>query len=417
MLHALVEKKAKSVKAASVVLSVLSAEKKNRLLGTIDEQLLRDSSEILKANAKDLRWARRAGLSKVLLDRLTLDEKRIAQMRAGIRDIVALPDPVGKVLSTVERPNGLRIEKVSVPIGAVGIIYEARPNVTIDASVLCLKAGNSVLLRGGSEAIFTNRKLVEVVKSALKACALPPGCVEYIDTTDREAVRVMLKQDECLDVIIPRGSHTMIRFIQQKSTVPVIAHGEGNCHIYVDAPADLAKAADIVLNAKVQRPSVCNAAEKLLVHKSVAKEFLPVVVQKLRSAGVEVRGDRKSRSILRDIKPATEEDWYREYLDLIIAVKVVRDISEAIDHINTCGSHHSDSIVTRSKEAGERFLREIDSAAVYVNASTRFTDGFEFGLGAEIGISTQKLHARGPMGLAELTSTKFIVHGNGQIRG
>jgi glutamate-5-semialdehyde dehydrogenase len=412
----LVVKKAKSVKKASAALYTAPTSKKNSLLQAIAARLGKDSSVIRAANERDLANARRAGLSPVLLDRLTLNEKRIAQMIAGVRDVAALPDPVGEILERTRRPNGLIIEKVRVPLGAVGIIYEARPNVTIDAAALCLKAGNAVLLRGGSEAILSNRVLVNTVKKALIDVGLPPGCVEFIDTTDRKAVAAMLKQDRFLDIIIPRGSQRLIRYIQEHSSVPVIAHGEGNCHVYVDSSADLSKAEEIVFNAKVQRPSVCNAAEKLLVHEKIAKTFLPRVARRLRSASVELRGDRKARSIVRDILPATEDDWYREYLDLIMAVKVVKNVSEAITHINRYGSHHSDSIVTGNKADGEKFLHEVDSAAVYVNASTRFTDGFEFGLGAEIGISTQKLHARGPMGLAELTSTKFVVHGTGQVR-
>lgn len=298
----------------------------------------------------------------------------------------------------------------------MGIIYEARPNVTVDAAALCLKAGNAVLLRGGSEAIHTNKKLVRIIKTALKNVGLPTGCVEFIDTTDRKAVAEMLKQDRYLDIIIPRGSQQLIKYIQENSSVPVIAHGEGNCHVFVDSSADLKKAEEIVLNAKVQRPSVCNAAEKLLVHEKIAQLFLPRVADKLRQANVELRGDKKSGSIIKDIVPANEEDWHREYLDLIIGIKVVKDVDEAIAHINHYGSHHSDAIITGSKANGDKFLQQVDSAAVYVNASTRFTDGFEFGLGAEIGISTQKLHARGPMGLAELTSTKFVVHGSGQVR-
>jgi len=411
-----VEAKARSVKEASGILCNATAAKKNTLLKAIASQLKRETDKICGANRKDLAAAKRVGISKVLLDRLTLDEKRIAQMIAGVKDVIALPDPVGDVLERTERPNGLVIEKVRVPLGAVGIIYEARPNVTVDASALCLKAGNSVLLRGGSEAIHTNKKLVEIIKKALDNVELPTGCVEFIDTTDRKAVAEMLKQDRYLDIIIPRGSQRLIKYIQTSSSVPVIAHGEGNCHVFVDSSADLKQAEEIVVNAKVQRPSVCNAAEKLLVHEKIAKAFLPAVAEKLKQADVELRGDKRSRSIVKDIIPAGEEDWYREYLDLIIGIKVVKDLDEAIGHINHYGSHHSDAIVTCSKSNGEKFLREVDSAAVYVNASTRFTDGFEFGLGAEIGISTQKLHARGPMVLAELTSTKFIVHGDGQIR-
>ncbi|MCX6121069.1 MAG: glutamate-5-semialdehyde dehydrogenase [Ignavibacteriales bacterium] len=416
MLEVNIIKKARSVKEASGILYNCTTAKKNSLLNAINHRLLSEASVILNANKKDLKNAKQTGLPKVLLDRLTLTEQRIKHMMDGVKDVIKLPDPVGRVLEKTKRPNGLLIEKMRVPLGAIGIIYEARPNVTIDASVLCLKSGNAVLLRGGSEAIHTNKKLVDIIKKALHDVHLPTGCVEFIDTTDRKAVMTMLKQEEYLDVIIPRGSQKLISFIQENSVVPVIAHGEGNCHIYVDSFADLAKAEAIVFNAKVQRPSVCNAAEKLLVHEKIAEKFLPRVVNRLRQAGVEIRGDKKTLSIINNTVLARDAEWYREYLDLIIAIKVVKSLDEAICHINHFGSHHSDAIVTSKKTNGERFLREIDSAAVYVNASTRFTDGYEFGLGAEIGISTQKLHARGPMGLVELTSTKFVVHGKGQIR-
>jgi glutamate-5-semialdehyde dehydrogenase len=346
-----------------------------------------------------------------------LSEHGIQQVIRGVRDVIGLPDPVGRILGRVKRPNGLRVERMSVPLGAVGIIYEARPNVTIDASVLCLKSGNTVLLRGGSEALRTNRILADLVRKALGDVDLPPGSVEFIDSTDRESVGMMLKQSTYLDVIIPRGSRQLIDYIRANSSVPVIAHGEGNCHVFVDSSADLREAEEIVYNAKVQRPSVCNAAEKLLVHEKIAAKFLPRIAQRLRDAGVELRCDHGARGFIPDAANASEADWSEEYLDLIIAIKTVRSLREAIDHINHYGSHHSDAIVTGSKANGESFLRSVDSAAVYVNASTRFTDGYEFGLGAEIGISTQKLHARGPMGLAELTSSKFIVHGTGQTRG
>ena len=411
-----VQKKAESVKRASTILYNASTAKKNALLKALAAELKNETRAIVRTNQKDLTAAKRSGIFAVLLDRLTLNEKRIAQMIAGVNDVVKLPDPVGTIIEKTKRPNGLVIERMRVPLGAVGIIYEARPNVTIDAAALCLKAGNTVLLRGGSEAIRTNKILVQIVQKALKRVGLPSGCVEFIDTTDRKAVLEMLKQDHSLDVIIPRGSQKLISFIQEQSRVPVIAHGEGNCHVFVDRSANLKKAAAIVVNAKTQRPSVCNAAEKLLVHQAIAKKFLPAVAQQLRSAGVELRGDAQTRKIISGVIPMTESDWYHEYLDLIIGIKVVNNIDEAIAHINKYGSHHSDSIVTGTKSNGETFLREVDSAAVYVNASTRFTDGYEFGLGAEIGISTQKLHARGPMGLVELTSTKFIVHGNGQVR-
>lgn len=416
MIEALVVKKAQSAKRASKALYNCPTKKKNALLLAINKRLREELPSILSANKKDLLNAERIGLSKTLIDRLTLNEKRVEQMINGVNDIIKLSDPVGKVIEKIKRPNGLVVEKIRVPLGAVGIIYESRPNVTIDAAVLCLKSGNAVLLRGGSEAIHSNKKLVEIIKMALKDVGLPLGCVEFIDTTDRKAVVAMLKQDKFLDVIIPRGSQKLISFIQQHSSVPVIAHGEGNCHVYVDSSADLAMAEEIVFNAKVQRPSVCNAAEKLLVHEKIARKFLPRIAQRLQAAGVELRGDSTTRSIINNVKPVTEQDWFTEYLDLKMAIKVVKNFDEAVHHIEKYGSHHSDSIVTKSKSFGKRFLQEVDSAAVYVNASTRFTDGYEFGLGAEIGISTQKLHARGPMGLVELTSTKFIVHGKGQVR-
>jgi glutamate-5-semialdehyde dehydrogenase len=408
--------KAQAVQEASRSLYVCSTAKKNQLLRAIIVRLRAATTDILASNAEDLIAAREQGLSGVLLDRLTLDATRLAQMVKGVKDVIALPDPVGEVYEQRKRPNGLRISRMRVPLGAVGIIYEARPNVTVDAAVLCLKAGNAVLLRGGSEALRTNRRLVRCIVEALHDVDLPASCVEFIDTTDREAVMAMLRQDQFLDVIIPRGSQSLIRFIQEHSSVPVIAHGEGNCHVFVDRSADLKKAVAIVVNAKVQRPSVCNAAEKLLVHHAVARRFLPQVAASLRRYGVEIRGDAASCALIPDAVAAQEGDWEKEYLDLIIAVKVVESIDEAIDHINRLGSHHSDAIVTGVKRNAGRFLREVDSAAVYVNASTRFTDGYEFGLGAEIGISTQKLHARGPMGLVELTSSKFVVHGSGQTR-
>ncbi len=411
-----VEIKARSVRRAGAALYNAPTARKNALLKALAAGLKREAAAILAANRRDVAAAVKAGAPPLLLDRLTLDAKRVDQMIAGLGEIVRLPDSVGRRFGRTTRPNGLVIEKMRVPLGAIGIIYEARPNVTIDAAALCLKSGNAVLLRGGSESLRTNRRLVAVIKQALRAAGLPQGGVEFIDTADRAAVVEMLKQDAYLDVIIPRGGQALIEFIQRNSSVPVIAHGEGNCHVYVDRSADLAMAAGIVVNAKVQRPSVCNAAEKLLVHDHVAKRFLPVVADRLRQAGVELRGDARARAVLPGIRPAVEADWSREYLDLILAIRVVGSVEEAIGHINRYGSHHSDAIVTGRAATGDKFLREVDSAAVYVNASTRFTDGFEFGLGAEIGISTQKIHARGPMGLDELTSAKFVVSGNGQVR-
>jgi glutamate-5-semialdehyde dehydrogenase len=416
MLEAAIQRQARSAKKASGILGTTSLTKRNALLKAIASRLSSETPAILAANRKDLKLAAQNGLSTVLTERLTLDKTRIAQMIRGVKDIITLPDAVGRILETVDRPNGLRIEKRSVPLGVVGIIYESRPNVTIDASVLCLRSGNAVLLRGGSEALSTNTALVKIIAMALKDTHLPSGCVEFIDTTDRKAVLAMIRQHDTLDVVIPRGSGKLIAFIRENSTVPVIAHGEGNCHVFVDATADPSMAEDIVFNAKVQRPSVCNAAEKLLVHQRIAPSFLPRIAARLRAAGVVIRGDVKARALAEGIVPAVAADWPKEYLDRIIAVKVVADVDEAIAHIGRFGSHHSDAIVTASVRNAERFLTNVDSAAVYVNASTRFTDGFEFGLGAEMGISTQKLHARGPMGLAELTTVKYVVHGTGQTR-
>ena len=416
MMKRSIEQLGRDVKAAAAAMYVCPTAGKNRLLRAIAARLRSAIPAVLEANAADLDAARASGLAAVLLDRLMLNEPRITQMARGVKDVIALPDPVGEVTESRKRPNGLKIERVRVPLGAVGIIYEARPNVTVDAAVLCLKAGNAVLLRGGSEAIRTNTALVQVLRGALEEVGLPADAVGFVESTDREAVQELLKQDRSLDVIIPRGSQQLIRFIQERSTVPVIAHGEGNCHVYVDASADLAMAEEIVVNAKTQRPSVCNAAEKLLIHRAVAAKGLPRIIARLRGAGVEVRGDERTRAIVPDVIAAAADDWEKEYLDLIIAVKVVDDVDADIAHINVHGSHHSAAIVTRTKRHADRFLRAVDSAAVYVNASTRFTDGYEFGLGAEIGISTQKLHARGPMGLVELTSTKFVVQGRGQTR-
>jgi glutamate-5-semialdehyde dehydrogenase len=412
----MVGKKARAAKAASAALGTTSLSQRNGVLEALITHLHDRAPSILSANKKDLRAAAQKGLSRVLIERLTLDERRIEQMIGGVKDIIALPDPIGRVLDRVERPNGLVIEKLSVPLGVIGIVYESRPNVTIDASALCLKSGNAVVLRGGSEAFHSNRMLVSVIKRALDDAGLSPDSVGFIDTTDRKAVLEMAKQDASIDVIIPRGSQTLISLIRKHATVPVIAHGEGNCHVYVDAEADRAMAEEIVFNAKVQRPSVCNAAEKLLVHREIAPEFLPRITARLQSAGVTVKGDGASRKLARGITAADKSDWGREYLDLVIAVRIVDSVEEAIRHISRYGSHHSDAIVTENRANADKFLREVDSAAVYVNASTRFTDGFEFGLGAEMGISTQKLHARGPMGLAELTTVKYLVRGSGQIR-
>jgi len=410
-----VKELAQKAKSASYILARAKTSVKNSALLLMDDRLDEKSKEILDANRIDLENAR--NLSSALIDRLTLNEKRISSMAISLREVARLEDPVGKTVSAWRRPNGLEIQKIRVPIGLIGIIYEARPNVTADAAGLCLKAGNAVILKGGSEAINSNRKIVEILQSAVKDVGLPPEVISFIDDTRREATLELMHCDEYVDLLIPRGGANLIQTVRRESTVPVIETGVGNCHVYVDESADLNMAEEITFNAKVQRPGVCNAIETLLVNEKISKEFLPRMLERLRSAGVEVRGCEKTREIVPWVIPATEEDWYTEYLDLIIAVKVVDSVDSAIAHINKYGSRHSDSIVTRDYFNARKFLNEVDSACVYVNASTRFTDGFEFGLGAEIGISTQKLHARGPMGLEEITTTKYIIYGEGQIRG
>ncbi len=404
-------------KQASRKLANLSCGVKDKALVSMAEALEFQSEAILKENAKDMEAAKTSNLSPALLDRLKLNESRIKAMADGLRDVANLPDPVGEVISMWKRPNGLQVGRVQVPLGVVGIIYEARPNVTADAAGLCLKSGNAVVLRGGSEAINSNQFIVKILTEASVPLGIPEGSISFIPFTEREAVRELAKLNNYVDVIILRGGKGLIEAIGSEAKVPIIAHGEGNCHVYVDSTADLSMAEEITFNAKVQRPGVCNAIESLLVHQDIAQEFLPTMIKRLKEAKVEIRGCEKTRSIVSaGIVPATQEDWKTEYLDLILAVKVVQGLDEAIEHINTYGSSHSDAIVTSSYANARRFLQEVDSAAVYVNASTRFTDGSEFGLGAEIGISTQKLHARGPMGLVELTTTKFIILGDGQIR-
>lgn len=403
-------------KKASRVLANASTDIKDRALLNIAKKLEESSEEIISINNKDMEQGREDGLSRALLDRLELNEKRINGMAKGLREVVQLEDPVGEVIGIKKRPNGLEVGKVRVPLGVIGIIYEARPNVTVDVAGLCLKAGNAVLLRGGSEAFNSNQILTKIIQEAILDAGLPKESVQLVGTTDREAVGVMFKMNEYLDVLIPRGGAGLIQRVVKESSVPVIETGVGNCHVYVDASADLDMALRIVYNAKTDRPAVCNAAETLLLHKDIADKFLPLIYKKFSENNVELRGCDVSRKIIPDIKKASEDDWYEEYLDYIMAVKVVNDIDDAINHIYKYGSKHSESIVTSNYNDANKFLREIDAAAVYVNASTRFTDGGQFGMGAEIGISTQKLHARGPMGLKELTSTKFIIRGNGQIR-
>ncbi len=407
---------ARQAKFSSQRLANLSSKVKDEVLSKMAKTIENNTRRIKEENSKDVGSAREKGLSGALIDRLTLNDKRIGQMVNSLRQLAGLEDPVGKVEKMWRRPNGLLIGKVVVPLGVIGIIYEARPNVTVDAAGLCLKAGNATILRGGSEAIHSNIALVDLLRKVIKETELPAGSIQLIRTTDRNAVMEMLKLDEYIDVIIPRGGESLISIVTENSTIPVIKHYKGVCHTYVDEEADLDMAEKIAFNAKVQRPGVCNAMETLLVNEKIAPQFLPGMIKKFQASGVEIRGDEKTCKIVKGITPATEEDWQTEYLDLILSVKVVKGIEVAIHHINRYGSHHSDAIVTRNLRKSRKFLQEVDSAAVYVNASTRFTDGGEFGLGAEIGISTQKLHARGPMGVNELTSSKFIILGDGQIR-
>ena len=403
-------------KEASYELGVASPGQKNEALTFMAEELIKAKEEIIKANEIDRQNAIKKGITDALLDRLSLDDSRIEAMAQGLLDIVKLQDPVGEVINMWQMPNGLQIGQKRVPIGVLGIIYESRPNVTSDAAGLCLKSGNAVILRGASDAINSNKAVAKALVAGIKRSGLPQDCVQLLEDTSRETAREMMRLNDYIDVLIPRGGAGLIKSVVQNATVPVIETGTGNCHIFVDETADLEMAKAIVLNAKVQRPGVCNAAEKLLVHESIANEFLPTIVKVLRENGVEVRGCDKAQAIVDDIKVIEEPEWHQEYLDLIIAVKVVKDVDEAIKHINKYNTGHSESIVTESYKNSQKFLQRVDAAAVYVNASTRFTDGGEFGFGGEIGISTQKLHARGPMGLKELTTTKYIIFGDGQIR-
>ncbi|MBY0076790.1 glutamate-5-semialdehyde dehydrogenase [Priestia aryabhattai] len=408
--------KGKQAKEASYFLGNVTSEQKQQALYKMAAALLDQQETILKANELDVEKAVQKGTSKAMLDRLSLNEGRIHGMADGLRQVAALADPVGEVLSMAKRPNGLQIGQQRVPIGVIGIIYEARPNVTCDAAGLCLKAGNAVILRGGSEAFHSNQAIVSVLSQAAASAGFPEHSVQLIEDTSRETALELMKLNEYIDVLIPRGGAGLIEAVVKNATVPVIETGTGNCHIYVDEEYDRDMAASIVINAKTSRPAVCNSAEKLIIHQGAAHEFLPIIVQALREKDVEVRGDERALTIVPDLVPAGDEDWKKEYLDFIMAVKIVDDIDEAISHINVHSSHHSEAIVTTNYAHAQRFLQRVNSAAVYVNASTRFTDGEEFGFGAEIGISTQKLHARGPMGLKELTTLKYIIYGDGQIR-
>jgi glutamate-5-semialdehyde dehydrogenase len=405
-----------AARAASRALAKAPTAQKNKALRAIAARLRSGKAAILAANARDMAAGAKKGMAKAMLDRLMLDAGRLEKIAASVEQVAKLPDPVGKISERKTLKNGLKLEKMRVPLGVIGIVFESRPNVTVDAAVLCLKSGNATILRGGSEAIHSNVALGAAIQAGLKAAGLPKESVSVIPSTDRAAVRAMLTRDKLIDVIIPRGGHGLIQAVITLSTIPVIRHDIGNCHVYVDKAADLLSAEKISINAKVSRPGVCNAMEHLLVHRAVAKKFIPEMVHAFHRDGVEVRGDASVQKLARGVHPLPEAEWSEEYLDLIVGIKVVKSLDEAISHINTYGSHHSDSIISRDKKACERFLNEVDSAAVYSNASTRFTDGGEFGLGAEIGISTQKLHARGPMALEELCSQKWVVRGQGQVR-
>ena len=406
----------KRAKAASRQLAILSTNKKNEALKVVAAALVENSAAIIAANEIDMANAKKNGMSEALLDRLSVNEARVKAMADGILQVADLKDPVGEVLSMTNRPNGLMIGKKRVPLGVIGMIYESRPNVTPDAFCLCFKTGNAVILRGGSDCIHSNLAITKVIRAALKEQGVCEDVVQIIEATDRETATALMRLNEYVDVLIPRGGAGLIKSVVENSTVPVIETGTGNCHIYVDASADFDMALSIIDNAKTQRLGVCNAAESLVIHESIAKDFLPALYEKLTEKAVVMRADERARAICPQMEEATEEDFYKEYLDRLISVKIVDSIDEAIAHINEHNTGHSESIITKDYENSLRFLNEIDAAAVYVNASTRFTDGGEFGFGAEIGISTQKLHARGPLGLEELTTTKYIIFGNGQIR-
>jgi len=407
---------AKNAKKAATALARLSSDAKDRALLDMAEALTRQTGLLMRENAKDLEKATQMGLSAAMIDRLVLNESTIEGIAKGLKEVAGLPDPVGKVTSMWRRPNGLLVGRMRIPLGVIGIIYESRPNVTADAAALCLKSGNAVILRGGSEAINSNIAIGKILQSVLKNMAIPEEAIQVIPMTEREAVREMLQLEEYIDVIIPRGGEDLIRAVVNESKIPVIKHYKGVCHIFVDVGADLDMAVNICMNAKTQRPGVCNAMETLLVHQDIAGKFLPLVASHLKGAGVVLRGCDRTRRILKDVEQAKEEDWYQEYLDLVLSVRVVDDLDAAVAHIEKYGSLHTESIVTNNYQNAQRFLNEVNSSTVLVNASTRFSDGFELGLGAEIGISTTKLHAFGPMGLEELTTTKFIIYGNGQVR-
>jgi glutamate-5-semialdehyde dehydrogenase len=407
---------AKLAKKASYKLSNITTDDKNRALMMVAEGLENNTGMILKENEKDLKKAKEENMSKAFIDRLSLSRQRIEQMAQGVREVADLDDPVGDIIEMKKMPNGLKIGKMRVPIGVIGIIYEARPNVTVDAAVLCLKSGNSVILRGGSSAINSNKVLQKIINENLIKAGFPEGSVQLIQTTDRQAVKELMSLNQYLDLLIPRGGAELINRVVNGSKIPVIQTGVGNCHIFVDKTADLKNAVNIIVNAKTTRPAVCNAAESLLVHQDIAKKFIPIIAEVLNDLDVEIRGDKNAVELAGNIKEANSSDWGKEYLDYIISLKTVKDVDQAINHINKYGTKHSEAILTDNYTNSQKFLNEVDAAAVYVNASTRFTDGGQFGMGAEIGISTQKIHARGPMGLKELTTSKYVIYGQGQIR-
>ena len=411
-----IRKMAETAKRAAGEVAVLSSRKKNEALTRIADNLVEKQSQIKDANGKDLNEGRQKGLSDAMIDRLTVDDKVIESMASGLRDVVSLQDPVGEVTGMWLRPNGLQVGRVRIPLGVISMIYEARPNATVDAAGLCLKAGNAIILRGGSEAFHSNASLAAIIQDALRGAGVSEGAVQVVPLKDRSAVNALLAQEGLIDLVIPRGGEGLIRFVTENSKIPVLKHYKGVCHVYVDKDAELTMAEEISYNAKVQRPGVCNAMETLLVHRDMADEFLPMVARRFDEAGVEIRGCPVTCRILPTAHSASDEDWPKEYLDLILAVRVVDNMDDAMDHIARYGSAHTEAIVTSDYERSRRFLRRVDASVVLVNASTRFNDGGELGLGAEIGISTSKLHAYGPMGLDELTTTKFIVYGDGQIR-
>lgn len=411
------ERQGSLAKNASRVLMTAPSGVKNAALAAISDMLVSEADAILRANAEDIALARENGMRDALIDRLLLTRERIEGIASGVREVAALPDPIGEITDTVVRPNGLMIGRKTVPLGVIAIIYEARPNVTADAAALCLKSGNAAILRGGKEAFRSNAAIMDIMRRAVASAGLPEDCVSLVQDTSRDSARELMQLTEYVDVLIPRGGAGLIRSVVENAKVPVIETGVGNCHVYIDASADIEMGAKIIFNAKCQRPSVCNAAETLLVHRDIAARFLPEAKKLLDTKNTELRGCPETAAILGDcVVPAQESDWYTEYGDYILAVKVVSGIDEAIEHINKYNTGHSEAIVTNDYTNAQRFLNEIDAAAVYVNASTRFTDGGEFGLGAEIGISTQKMHARGPMGLKQLTSCKYVIYGSGQIR-